>query len=59
LVRERLSNASMGAAPSNRDRLSAAAELADRLYGKAIQTIEVDERPNVPAFVVDTEPRVI
>jgi integrase len=32
-------------------RLAAAKELADRLHGRAIQAVEIDDRPDVPVFV--------
>ena len=41
-----------GAKPRLQDRLSAAAELADRLHGRAIQALEIDDRPHVPAFML-------
>jgi hypothetical protein len=35
------------------DRLAAASELADRLHGKPIQAVDIDdERPNVPVFIM-------
>jgi hypothetical protein len=41
-----------GVKPRLQDRLAAAAELADRLQGRAVQAIEVDDRPMVPAFAL-------
>lgn len=42
-----------GVTPRMQDRLAAAAELADRLHGKPIQAIDIDdERPNVPCFIM-------
>jgi len=47
-----------GVTPRMQDRLAAAGELADRLHGRPIQAIDIDdERPNVPVFIMpgDTE----
>lgn len=42
-----------GVAPRLQDRLAAAAELADRLHGRPVQSIEIeDDRPLVPAFAL-------
>jgi hypothetical protein len=42
-----------GVTPRMRDRLAAAAELADRLHGRAVQAIDVDDgRPDVPYFIM-------
>lgn len=41
-----------GVKPRLQDRLSAAAELADRLHGRAVQAVEIDDRPRVPAFTL-------
>ena len=41
------------------DRLAAAAELADRLHGKPIQAIDIDdERPNVPVFIMPEDAHI-
>jgi hypothetical protein len=41
------------------DRLAAAAELADRLHGRAVQAIDVDDgRPDVPVYLLPPGARV-
>ena len=41
-----------GVRPRIQDRLAAASELADRLHGRAVQAVEIDERPQVPCFIM-------
>jgi hypothetical protein len=42
-----------GVKPRMQDRLAAAAELADRLHGRAVQAVEIDDdRPDVPCFIM-------
>jgi hypothetical protein len=42
-----------GTTPSMRDRLAAASELANRLHGRPVQAIDIDdERPAAPVFVL-------
>lgn len=41
-----------GVAPRLQDRLAAAAEIADRVHGRAVQAIEIDDRPQCPAFAL-------
>jgi hypothetical protein len=42
-----------GMTPRMQDRLAAAAQLADRLHGRPIQAIDVDDgRPDVPCFIM-------
>ena len=42
-----------GITPRMQDRLAAAAELADRLHGRSIQALEIeDDRPEVPCFIM-------
>jgi hypothetical protein len=41
-----------GVAPRLADRLEAACQLADRLHGRAVQAVEIDDRPHVPAFTL-------
>jgi hypothetical protein len=39
--------------PRMQDRLAAASELADRLHGKPVQAIDIDDdRPSVPCFIM-------
>ncbi len=48
-----------GVTPRMQDRLAAAAELADRLHGKPIQAIDIDdERPNVPVFIMPEDTHI-
>jgi hypothetical protein len=47
-----------GVKPRLQDRLTAAAELADRLHGRAIQAIEIDDRPDVPCFLMPPGSRI-
>ena len=49
----------LGVTPRMQDRLAAAAEIADRLHGKAIQAIDIDdERPNVPVFIMPADTHI-
>jgi hypothetical protein len=42
-----------GVKPRIQDRLAAASELADRLHGRAVQAMEIDDgRPDVPCFIM-------
>jgi len=41
-----------GVKPRIQDRLAAASELVDRLHGRAVQAVEIDERPQVPCFIL-------
>ena len=41
-----------GLRPRIQDRMAAASELADRLHGRALQAVEIDERPQVPCFIM-------
>jgi hypothetical protein len=41
-----------GVKPHLRDRLAAAAELADRLHGRAVQAMEFDSVEAVPCFIL-------
>jgi hypothetical protein len=42
-----------GVDPRMQDRLAAAAELADRLHGRAVQAVDIeDDRPHVPVFIM-------
>jgi hypothetical protein len=48
-----------GATPRMKDRLAAAGELADRLHGKPIQAIDIDdERPTVPVFIMPQDAHI-
>jgi hypothetical protein len=48
-----------GVTPRMQDRLAAAAELADRLQGRAVQAIDVDDgRPDVPVYLLPPGARV-
>ena len=41
------------------DRMAAVAALADRLHGKPIQAIDIDdERPHVPVFIMPADARI-
>ena len=42
----------LGAKPRIQDRAAAANELADRVYGKAKQTVEVEGHPSVPVYML-------
>lgn len=57
LVRDKASTIKKkyGANPTLYDRRAAATELADRVHGRPVQAIEIDERPDVPAFVLPAE----
>ena len=48
-----------GVTPQMRDRLAAASELADRLHGKPIQAVDIDdERPSAPCFIMPEGTRI-
>jgi hypothetical protein len=42
-----------GVSPRMQDRLAAAAELADRLHGRAVEAVDIDDgRSDVPCFIM-------
>jgi hypothetical protein len=48
-----------GVTPRLQDRLAVAAQLADRLHGRAIQAVDIDDgRPEVPVFLLPPGARV-
>jgi hypothetical protein len=48
-----------GVTPRMQDRLAAAAALADRLHGKPIQAIDIDDqRPNIPVFIMPADAHI-
>ena len=48
-----------GVEPRMHDRLAAASELADRLYGKPVQAVDIDdERRDVPVFIMPPDTHI-
>lgn len=44
-----------GVTPRLQDRLAAAAEIADRVHGRSVQSFEIDSFPDVPAFALPAD----
>jgi hypothetical protein len=48
-----------GVEPRMQDRLAAASEIADRLHGKPVQAVDIDdERRDVPVFIMPPDTHI-